>query len=51
MNTVCAAGTGAFLDQQAARLNMKVEDIGPLALQSKTPVRIAGRCTVFADWT
>jgi len=49
MNTVCAAGTGAFLDQQAARLNMKVEDIGPLALQSKTPVRIAGRCTVFAE--
>jgi predicted CoA-substrate-specific enzyme activase len=49
MNTVCAAGTGAFLDQQAARLNMKVEDIGPLALQSRTPVRIAGRCTVFAE--
>jgi hypothetical protein len=49
MNTVCAAGTGAFLDQQAARLCIKVEDIGPLALQSKTPVRIAGRCTVFAE--
>jgi predicted CoA-substrate-specific enzyme activase len=49
MNTVCAAGTGAFLDQQAARLNMNVEAIGPLALQSKTPVRIAGRCTVFAE--
>jgi len=49
MNTVCAAGTGAFLDQQAARLSMKVEDVGPLALQSKTPVRIAGRCTVFAE--
>lgn len=49
MNTVCAAGTGAFLDQQAARLNIKVEDIGLLALQSKTPVRIAGRCTVFAE--
>lgn len=49
MNTVCAAGTGAFLDQQAARLSMNVEDIGPLALQSKTPVRIAGRCTVFAE--
>jgi predicted CoA-substrate-specific enzyme activase len=49
MNTVCAAGTGAFLDQQAARLNMKVEDVGLLALQSRTPVRIAGRCTVFAE--
>jgi predicted CoA-substrate-specific enzyme activase len=49
MNTVCAAGTGAFLDQQASRLNMDVAAIGPLALKSKTPVRIAGRCTVFAE--
>lgn len=49
MNTVCAAGTGAFLDQQAARLCIDIETVGPLALQSKTPVRIAGRCTVFAE--
>jgi len=49
MNTVCAAGTGSFLDQQAARLNLRIEDFGPLALQSRTPVRIAGRCTVFAE--
>ncbi len=49
MNTVCAAGTCAFLDQQASRLNIEVAAIGPLALQSKTPVRIAGRCTVFAE--
>ncbi|RPI96814.1 MAG: 2-hydroxyglutaryl-CoA dehydratase [Chloroflexi bacterium] len=49
MNKVCAAGTGAFLDQQAARLSINIESVGPLALQSKTPVRIAGRCTVFAE--
>jgi len=49
MNTVCAAGTGAFLDQQAFRLGMNIADIGPLALRSKKPVRIAGRCTVFAE--
>lgn len=49
MNTVCAAGTGAFLDQQAARLSLPVENIGSLALESRTPVRIAGRCTVFAE--
>ena len=42
MNTVCAAGTGSFLDQQAFRLNIKIEDFGPRALSSKTPVRIAG---------
>ena len=49
MNTVCAAGTGAFLDQQAARLSIDIESVGALAMQSKTPVRIAGRCTVFAE--
>ena len=49
MNTVCAAGTGSFLDQQAFRLHMDIEDFGPSALQSKSPVRIAGRCTVFAE--
>jgi len=49
MNTVCAAGTGSFLDQQAARLNIPITQFGELALQSDTPVRIAGRCTVFAE--
>jgi activator of 2-hydroxyglutaryl-CoA dehydratase len=49
MNTVCAAGTGSFLDQQAYRLDLPVQEIGPLALQSDSPVRIAGRCTVFAE--
>ncbi len=49
MNTVCAAGTGAFLDQQAARLCIDIESVGQLALQSRHPVRIAGRCTVFAE--
>lgn len=49
MNTVCAAGTGSFLDQQAARLNIPIEQFGELALKSTNPVRIAGRCTVFAE--
>lgn len=49
MNTVCAAGTGSFLDQQAARLNIPIEEFGPRALAAKHPVRIAGRCSVFAE--
>ncbi len=49
MNTVCAAGTGSFLDRQASRLNIPIEKFGELALQSKTAVRIAGRCAVFAE--
>ena len=49
MNTVCAAGTGSFLDQQANRLNIPIEEFGNYALKSKSPVRIAGRCAVFAE--
>jgi len=49
MNTVCAAGTGSFLDQQAARLNIPIEKFGELSLKSSSPVRIAGRCAVFAE--
>jgi len=49
MNSVCAAGTGSFLDHQALRLNMSIEEFARRALDSTTPVRIAGRCTVFAE--
>ncbi len=47
-NTVCAAGTGSFLDQQASRMGLNVEEFGNLFLKSKHAPRIAGRCTVFA---
>ncbi|MFA5797835.1 MAG: acyl-CoA dehydratase activase [Candidatus Woesearchaeota archaeon] len=49
MNNVCAAGTGSFLDQQASRLGIPIEEFGNRALKSKSDVRIAGRCTVFAE--
>jgi predicted CoA-substrate-specific enzyme activase len=49
MNTVCAAGTGSFLDHQALRLGINIADFSQTALQSDNPVRIAGRCTVFAE--
>jgi predicted CoA-substrate-specific enzyme activase len=48
MNTLCAAGTGSFLDQQASRLGLTIEEFGQLALKSENPPRIAGRCSVFA---
>ena len=49
MNALCAAGTGSFLDQQAERLNISIEnEFAALALQSESAARIAGRCTVFA---
>lgn len=49
MNTVCAAGTGSFLDQQAARLGIPIDEFGKMAQRSDAPVRIAGRCAVFAE--
>ena len=49
MNEVCAAGTGSFLDQQAARLGVAIEgEFGALALRSGHPAAVAGRCSVFA---
>ncbi len=49
MNTVCAAGTGSFLDHQAARLQMSIEEFSRLAFAGKDKVHISGRCTVFAE--
>ena len=49
MNTVCAAGTGSFLDRQAERLDIPIEEFGDYALKAETSVRIAGRCAVFAE--
>jgi predicted CoA-substrate-specific enzyme activase len=49
MNTVCAAGTGSFLDHQAARLCMSIDEFSRRALQGTDKVTISGRCTVFAE--
>lgn len=49
MNTLCAAGTGAFLSSQAKRLDIPIEEFGAIALTSNNPTKIAARCTVFAE--
>ncbi|OGZ35298.1 MAG: 2-hydroxyglutaryl-CoA dehydratase [Candidatus Portnoybacteria bacterium RIFCSPLOWO2_01_FULL_43_11] len=49
MNAICAAGCGAFLDAQAFRLKIPVEEFGPIAVESEKPTNISGRCTVFAE--
>jgi predicted CoA-substrate-specific enzyme activase len=49
MNSICAAGTGSFLDQQARRIGVPIEnEFGLMSLKSIDPPRIAGRCSVFA---
>jgi predicted CoA-substrate-specific enzyme activase len=47
-NGECAAGTGSFIDQQAARMNYDVSEIGPLVQVTDSCANIAGRCSVFA---
>ena len=48
-NPLCAAGTGRFLEQQAYRIGISMEDFANLALKFKgTAPRIAARCSVFA---
>lgn len=49
MNDKCAAGTGRFLANAAEVLNLTLDAIGPLSLQSQQPVKIATVCTVFVE--
>ncbi|MCP6718418.1 MAG: acyl-CoA dehydratase activase [Patescibacteria group bacterium] len=49
MNLVCAAGTGSFLDAQAFRLKVPIEQFGELALKSEGATAIGSRCTVFCE--
>ena len=47
-NGDCAAGTGSFIDQQAGRLQYRVEEIGTICADAERSAQIAGRCSVFA---
>ncbi len=49
MNTVCAAGTGTFLDYQAGRMGVTIDEFADLAAQADESVTISGRCAVFAE--
>ena len=48
MNDKCAAGTGRFIEALAAVLGVGIDDMGPLSLQSRSPLKITSTCTVFA---
>ena len=49
MNKICAAGTGSFVEEQAARMGIPLEAFGPLALTAQAPVELGERCTVFIE--
>ena len=49
MNKICAAGTGSFIEEQAARMDIPISDFGSLALTSEAPSDLGERCTVFIE--
>ena len=49
MNDKCAAGTGRFLANSAEVMGISLDEVGPLSLQAKHPVKIATVCTVFVE--
>jgi len=48
LNEECAAGSGAFLEQQAGRLRMDIETLAATASDAPRAASVAGRCAVFA---
>ena len=49
MNRKCAAGTGAFLEEIALRLDIEMDELECLASSTKDAVRLNSFCTVFAS--
>ena len=48
MNRKCAAGTGAFLEEMSARLDIPLERMNDLAARSTDMVKLGSFCTVFS---
>jgi predicted CoA-substrate-specific enzyme activase len=49
MNDRCAAGTGRFLEVLASRLEVDLDTLGRMAMQSTEPAVISSMCVVFAE--
>ena len=49
MNDKCAAGTGRFLENTAARLKLPIAEMAEVALGVDKEVSISSTCTVFAE--
>lgn len=49
MNKICAAGTGSFVEEQAARMDIPIGEFGSLALTADQPAELGERCTVFIE--
>ena len=48
MNDRCAAGCGRYLGYIADEMSISLNELGPMAMESKKEVNICSTCTVFA---
>ncbi|MDO4553846.1 MAG: acyl-CoA dehydratase activase [Lachnospiraceae bacterium] len=49
MNDKCAAGTGRFLEMIARSLEISIDELGPIAMESTEDIEITSMCSVFAE--
>jgi benzoyl-CoA reductase subunit D len=49
VNEKCAAGAGAFVEAMARALEVTIEEMGPLCLQSEKEIPMNAQCVVFAE--
>jgi len=49
INEKCAAGAGAFVEAMARALEVTLEDMGPLSLQSDKEIPMNAQCVIFAE--
>lgn len=49
MNKICAAGTGAFIEEQIKKLGIDLHEFGKVALEGDNPYNLGDRCTVFIE--
>ncbi len=49
LNEACSSGCGSFIETFAKGLNYSVKDFAQIALESRTPIDLGSRCTVFMN--
>ncbi len=49
LNEACSSGCGSFLDTFATSMNLSIDEFAKAALESKRPVDLGSRCTVFMN--
>ncbi len=49
LNEACSSGCGSFIETFAKSLNLSIEDFVKAALESRNPVDLGSRCTVFMN--